>query len=100
MRALVCSAALSWLAIMVIRAASVRLADENIFKKRVLVYGCGKAAQIVANLRRKADRRGFIVTGYVPADGEPELVPADMIEVYENYMQIGRMDALNLSLSS
>ena len=29
-----------------------------------------------------------------------EVVPADMIEVYENYMQIGRMDALNLSLSS
>jgi hypothetical protein len=25
-------------------------------------------------------------------------VPADMIEVYETYMQIGRMDALNLSL--
>lgn len=78
-RALVCSAALSWLAIMIVRAASTRLADENIFKKRVLVYGCGKSAQIVANLRRKADRRGFLIEGYVPADGEPELVPADMI---------------------
>ncbi len=27
-----------------------------------------------------------------------EVVPADMIEVYETYMQIGRMDALDLSL--
>lgn len=27
-----------------------------------------------------------------------EVVPADMVEVYETYMQIGRMDALNLSL--
>ncbi len=27
-----------------------------------------------------------------------EVVPADMIEVYETYMQIERMDALNLSL--
>ena len=27
-----------------------------------------------------------------------EVVPADMIEVYESYMQIGRMDALDLSL--
>jgi hypothetical protein len=27
-----------------------------------------------------------------------EDVPADMIEVYESYMQIGRMDALDLSL--
>ncbi len=29
-----------------------------------------------------------------------EVVPADMIEVYETYMQIGRMDALNLSLNA
>ena len=29
-----------------------------------------------------------------------EVVPADMIEVYESYMQIGRMDALDLSLQS
>ena len=29
-----------------------------------------------------------------------EVVPADMIEVYESYMQIGRMDALGLSLQS
>ena len=28
-----------------------------------------------------------------------EVVPADMIEVYESYMQIGRMDALGLSLN-
>ena len=28
-----------------------------------------------------------------------EVVPADMIEVYESYMQIGRMDALNLKLN-
>ena len=29
-----------------------------------------------------------------------EVVPADLIEVYENYMQPARMDALNLSLES
>jgi hypothetical protein len=28
-----------------------------------------------------------------------EVVPTDMIEVYESYMQIGRMDALDLSLN-
>ena len=28
-----------------------------------------------------------------------EVVPADLIEVYETYMQIGRMDALDLSLN-
>lgn len=28
-----------------------------------------------------------------------EVVPADMIEVYENYMQIARMDALDLALN-
>jgi hypothetical protein len=28
-----------------------------------------------------------------------EVVPADMVEVYENYMQIARMDALDLTLN-
>jgi sugar transferase (PEP-CTERM system associated) len=78
-RTLMVSASLSWLAIMTIRWLSVRLVDKYIFKKRVLVYGCGKRAQIIATLRRKSDQRGFLVKGYVPASGEPELVPAEKI---------------------
>lgn len=76
---LLTSAAFSWLAITVIRAVSVQMLDEQFFKKRVLVFGCGHLAQLIANLRRRADRRGFVIKGYVAANDEPELVPADQI---------------------
>ncbi len=53
-----------------------RVADEDIFKRRVLVYGAGKRAQSIARLRRRSDRRGFVPVGYVAADGdEPDGVP-------------------------
>jgi sugar transferase (PEP-CTERM system associated) len=44
--------------------------DENLFKRRVLVYGAGRRAASIARLRRRSDRRGFMVVGYVPAEGD------------------------------
>ncbi|MBM0106190.1 TIGR03013 family PEP-CTERM/XrtA system glycosyltransferase [Steroidobacter sp. S1-65] len=46
------------------------LVDEDLFKRRVLVYGSGHRAASIARLRRRSDRRGFVVVGYVPADGD------------------------------
>ena len=47
------------------------LIDERVFKVRVLVYGAGRRAEAISGLRRRADRRGFTVVGYVrpPGDG-------------------------------
>lgn len=60
----------------IIRTVFDKLVDEDIFKRRVLVYGAGRRAESIAKLRRRSDRRGFIVVGYVPADGdEPSSVP-------------------------
>ncbi len=43
--------------------------DRDILKIRVLVLGAGeKAASIPRRLRRRVDRRGFRVVGYVPLD--------------------------------
>ncbi len=44
--------------------------DERVLKARVLVYGAGRSAETISGLRRRADRRGFTVVGYVrpPAD--------------------------------
>lgn len=46
------------------------LVDEDVFKRRVLVYGSGRRATSIARLRRRSDRRGFMVVGYVPAEGD------------------------------
>jgi len=43
------------------RLVFARAVDQEIFKRRVLVYGAGAAAAALANLRRSADRRGFLL---------------------------------------
>lgn len=46
------------------------LVDEDVFKRRVLVFGSGRRAASIARLRRRSDRRGFTVVGYVAAEGD------------------------------
>jgi sugar transferase (PEP-CTERM system associated) len=53
--------------------------DDDVFKRRVLVYGCGERARSIASLRRRTDRRGFTVVGYAPADGELCSVPTEQL---------------------
>jgi len=60
----------SLLAMLVIRFFFVRHVDENIFRCRTLIFGAGERANAIADLRRKADRRGFKIVGSVPAPGD------------------------------
>lgn len=46
--------------------------DENMFRRRTLVYGSGERASAIGDLRRKADRRGFKIIGSVPAPGDTQ----------------------------
>ena len=53
----------------------LRLVDEEIFKRRVLVWGAGRRAAFIARrLRRRTDQRGFRVVSYVRAPGDAEEV--------------------------
>lgn len=54
----------------VVRVVFDTVVDEEIFKRRILVYGAGRRAGSIARLRRRSDRRGFTVVGYVAADGD------------------------------
>jgi len=56
-----------------------RAVSQDIFKRRVLVYGAGSAAAAVAALRRSADRRGFTLVGFVQPPDEPRSVPAERV---------------------
>ncbi len=71
--------ALSLLCIMVLRVVEGLLLDEDVYKRRVLVYGAGQRARSLVQLRRRADQRGFVVVGYMPAPGEQALVDADKL---------------------
>jgi len=52
------------------------LLNWPVLKRRVLVYGAGRRALAVGGLRRRSDRRGFVLLGFVPAEGAPVTVPA------------------------
>ena len=64
------------------RVAFYQFVNESLFKRRVLVYGAGRNAAPIGKLRRRADRRGFMVVGFFQPPDEaceigPELVLAD-----------------------
>jgi sugar transferase (PEP-CTERM system associated) len=65
--------------VLVSRLVFARAVDQDIFKRRVLVYGAGASASAVANLRRSADRRGFFLAGFVLPPGEDPAVPAEQL---------------------
>lgn len=74
-----------------------RVADEDIFKRRVLIYGAGKRALSIARLRRRSDRRGFVPVGYVQADGDdPDGVPeAERIKSSGSLLEVCRKLAVD-----
>ena len=51
------------------------LIDEDAMKRRVLVLGTGaRAVPIASRMRRRSDRRGFVLVGFVPLGGNEDLV--------------------------
>jgi sugar transferase (PEP-CTERM system associated) len=69
-----------FVAIAAFRVGSQRLVDVESLKRRVLVLGAGeRAAQIELRLRRRADRRGFTLVGYIPYGQEAIGVSADKV---------------------
>jgi sugar transferase (PEP-CTERM system associated) len=74
--ALMLSTALSFAGVVLVRTIWDTLVDEDLFKRRVLIYGAGRRAGSIARLRRRSDRRGFVTVGYLPAAGDvPSEIP-------------------------
>jgi len=58
------------------RAFFMRLIDVDALKRRVLVLGSGqRAAMVDQRMRRRVDRRGFNVVGFLALPGETAAVP-------------------------
>jgi sugar transferase (PEP-CTERM system associated) len=71
--------ALTIAAALIARYLLGRLVSDGFLKTRVLIYGTGRQAQSIANLRRRSDRMGFAVVGYLPAEGETRVVPESQV---------------------
>ncbi len=65
--------------ILISRLVFERAVNQEIFKRRVLVYGAGTAAGAVAALRRSSDRRGFALVGFVQPTDEPPTIPPERV---------------------
>jgi len=65
--------------VVVSRLVFARVAAEDIFKRRVLVFGAGSVASAVSGLRRSSDRHGFTLAGFVQAPAEERVVPAERV---------------------
>ena len=72
--------ALGFVAVVVFHTAFLRMVDAEVLKRRVLILGAGeRAAQIHQRMRRRSDRRGVSVVGFVARPGENVLVPANCV---------------------
>jgi sugar transferase (PEP-CTERM system associated) len=70
------SLALSFL----IRSFFARIVDTQTFKRQVLVYGYGSRVQAFSKLRRRSDRRGYHLVGFVCPPGESlEVNPEELL---------------------
>jgi len=56
--------------ILLFRYLFSRRIDQNIFRRRTMIYGAGDRAASLFDLRRKADRRGFKIVGRLAAPGD------------------------------
>ena len=53
-----------------------RIVDQDLFKRRVLVYGAGRRAASLLDLRRRSDQRGFRLMGFIATEGDELSAPA------------------------
>jgi sugar transferase (PEP-CTERM system associated) len=54
--------------------------DADLFKRRVVILGAGeRAAEVLHEMRRKTDQRGFKILGYVPIGTDQVSIPATLL---------------------
>ena len=62
------------------RTAFTNVTDLDQLKSRVLVYGAGSAAcTITSSMRRRADRQGFTIVGFVRVGDEEALIDGERV---------------------
>jgi sugar transferase (PEP-CTERM system associated) len=71
---------LGFILVLGIRIVFLQLVEVEALKRRVLILGAGtRASQIHNQMRRRTDRRGFCLVGYVPHARETVAVPEEQL---------------------
>ena len=95
---------LSFFVIGTLRAIFLDSVDSNNFKKRVLVYGAGQtASHIETKLRRKSDKRGFDIVGYILLENQERVLPesslVDIEDSLHEYANANNIDEIVIATS-
>ena len=64
------TAAVAVVSLVTTRLLFERIVDQDLFKRRVLVYGGGRRAASLLELRRRSDTRGFRILAFIPTEGD------------------------------
>lgn len=70
---------IGFVASVIARFVMEQMGDESFFKRRVLVLGSDGGASQISQLRRRADRRGFTIVGFVPVEDGDSGVFSDRV---------------------
>lgn len=85
------------------RLGFLKLVDESLFKRRILVLGAGTRAEQFLKLRRMADQRGFKLVAYLAMPGDqpaqlPEKRVRAMPENLYEYVRENSIDEIVIAL--
>ena len=76
--------------------------DQAYFKKRIIVYGAGKKASHLNELRRKSDTRNVIIKGYIAIEGEDIVVEKNLLLTFSeglfNYVSANNIDEIVVAI--
>ena len=88
-------------ALLITRSSLFLVIDKDYFKRRIIVYGAGKKASHMNELRRRADKRNFLLLGFVPMEGEEILIDKQqLLEVNDlvDYVNHNKIDELVVAI--
>lgn len=83
-------------AVTLLRFLFSRVVNVEALKRRILILGAGNAAAMIPQrMRRRSDRRGFVVVGFLPMGSESVMVPPERVlhpdlplRQYAAYLQV------------
>jgi sugar transferase (PEP-CTERM system associated) len=101
-RTLIVAAGLAVVGSLMLRLVGVRLVNDDVFKRRVLVFGAGRRAANLLALRRRSDTRGFHLVAFVAAEGDEIAVPTERLirrppDIF-HWSQTNRIDEIVLAM--
>lgn len=70
---------LSFFAIVIVRSLFMSTVDKNALKRRVLVYGAGRRAASINELRLNPDQLGVYIVGFVHIQGEHDVIDSHKV---------------------